>query len=146
MEVKCYRWLVVLAAAIAAAGCTQTAPSYAVDVDPHGWQQPAVLMLPNSDTLTLRDVGIFLRCNDRFSEDTLTLRVETISPDSLHVGEYLCIPFPHETFPAAIAREAAALYRNRVCFGQTGDYRMILTPTRPVRGVEAVGIHIEATP
>lgn len=146
MKGKRYLQMLVLAAAVAATGCTQSDPSYAEDVDPHGWQRPAVLLLPNSDTITLREVKLFLRCNDRFSEDTLTLRVETVTPDSMHVGEYLCIPFPRQTAPAALARENEAPYRTRIRFRQCGDYRMILTPTRPVRGIEAVGVHIEATP
>lgn len=137
--------LLVVATGVAAGSCTESGRSYAVDVDPRCWETKAALTLPNHDTLTLCDVGIFLRCNDRFTEDTLTLRIETITPDSLRVEEYLCIPFPQIRTPAAVARETKAAYRRRVLFGQSGDYRLILTPTRSVRGVEAVGATIEAT-
>lgn len=92
------------------------------------------------------DLEIFLRCNDRFAEDTLTLRIETITPDSLHVEEFLHVPFPQSHTPAAVARETRIPYRRRILLRQCGDYRMILTPTRLVRGVEAAGATLQTTP
>ena len=127
-------------------GCTQPGRPYAADVEPQGWRAGAVLTLPNDDTLAMYDLEIFLRCNDRFAEDTLTLRIETITPDSLHVEEFLHVPFPQSHTPAAVARETRIPYRRRVLLRQCGDYRMILTPTRPVRGVEAVGATLQTTP
>lgn len=147
MEIKRLIGALVLAASVfTAGGCAQTGRSYAADVDPQGWRTGAVLTLPNEDTLAKYDLELFLRCNNRFAEDTLTLRVETITPDSLRYGEFFCIPFPQTHTPAAVAREAKQLYRRRVLFGQRGSYRLILTPTRPVRGVEAVGATLQQTP
>ena len=39
-------------------------------------------------------------------------------------------------------REIVVPYRIRMRFAQQGDYHCILTPTHPVRGVEAVGINL----
>ena len=87
MEIKRLIGALVLAASVfTAGGCAQTGRSYAADVDPQGWRTGAVLTLPNEDTLAKYDLELFLRCNDRFAEDTLTLRVETITPDSLRYG------------------------------------------------------------
>lgn len=100
MEIKRLIGALVLAASVfTAGGCAQTGRSYAADVDPQGWRTGAVLTLPNEDTLAKYDLELFLRCNDRFAEDTLTLRVETITPDSLRYGEFFCIPFPQTHTP-----------------------------------------------
>ena len=145
--VKRLACLLLAGTAIAVSGgCAQPGRSYVADVDPQGWGTGTVLTLPNDDTLTMYDLEIFLRCNDRFAEDTLTLRIETITPDSLHVEEFLHVPFPQSQTPAAVARETKVPYRRRVLLRQSGDYRMILTPTRRVRGVEAVGATLQHTP
>lgn len=93
--------------------------------------------------MSLRDAEVFLRCNDRFAEDTLTLRIATIAPDSLRFEEPFLLVIPRGESPAPLMREVAVPYRIRIRFTQSGDYRCILTPTRPVRGVEAVGVNIE---
>lgn len=86
--------------------------------------------------------GGVLRCNDRFAEDTLTLRIATVTPDSLRFEEPFRLVIPRDESPAPLKREVAVPYRLRIRFTQSGDYRCILTPTRPVRGVEAVGINL----
>ena len=129
-----------IAAVAAAGGCTQPFRSNTADTDPVSWKDPAGIVLANADTTSLRDLTLFLRCNDRFGEDTLTLRIATTTPDSLRFEEFFRITSPHTNGPAAIAREIAVPYRRRVRFAREGDYRMTIAPTRPVRGIEAVGI------
>jgi len=92
---------------------------------------------------SLRDAVIFLRCNDRFAEDTLTVRIATVTPDSLRFGEWFLLVIPHPKGPAALMREAAIPYRRRIRLTQHGDYRCSVTPVRPVRGVEAVGVDLQ---
>lgn len=131
----------VVAAAVAG-GCLSPHQSTAVDVDPVAWRTPAELRLPNADTVSLRDLRIFLRCNDRFTEDTLTLRIAVQTPDSLRFEEFFPIDIPRTEGPAALARESVIPYRRSVCFARSGDYRLTIAPVRTLRGVEAVGINI----
>lgn len=112
------------------------------DVDAASWHAPAVIDLDNTDTTTLRDMDVFLRCNDLFAEDSLTMRIAVLTPDSLRCEEPLVLTVPHAHTPAAIARETVLPYRRRIRFARTGDYRITITPGRPVKGVEAVGINI----
>ena len=98
--------------------------------------------LANADTTTLRDVNLFLRCNDRFAEDSLTVHIRVRTPDSLQHEEPFVMVIPPAHTPAAISREADIPYRRRVRFDRTGDYHLTITPCRPVEGIEAVGIHI----
>ena len=130
------------AAALLAAGCMSPHGAVATDVNSASWSDPAPLTLANADTTTLRDVNLFLRCNDRFAEDSLTVRIRMRTPDSLQHEEPFVMVIPPAHTPAAISREADIPYRRRVRFDRTGDYHLTITPCRPVEGVEAVGIHI----
>lgn len=133
---------VFLGTAFFSGGCISPHQSAATDVDPLRWTEAAEIRLPNADTVTLRDAEVFLRCNDRFAEDTLTVRIATLTPDSLRFEEPFLLVIPRPEGPAALMREAVIPYRRRMRFTQSGDYRCIVTPTRPVRGVEAVGINM----
>lgn len=151
----------ILGAAALASGCTAAGLSAAADVDTREWRSPAVVCVANSDTLALRDMALFLRCNSRFREDTLTLHIETFTPDSLRLAETFLFapaapaaagperPLSGRRRPAAHAaaaparREAVACCRTRVRLRAAGTYRFVITPCRPVEGVEAAGIHFE---
>lgn len=134
------------AAAVAVAavgqGCVTQHHSAVCDVDPHGWSVSAEISYTNSDTLTLRDAALFLRCNERLKEDTLTVRIATITPDSLRFEESLQLEIPRTRGAAALTREVVIPYRHHVRLARTGDYRFRITPVRTVRGIEAVGIHL----
>lgn len=125
-----------------AAGCTAPHQSLATDVDPAAWEHAAEFTLENTDTVTLRDVRIFLTCNDRFREDTLTVHIGIRTPNRGRFEEPFRMVIPRATTPAAVMREAIIPYRLRVRFPLRGDYRLTITPCRTVRGVEAAGIHI----
>lgn len=133
---------VVACAALLAAGCISPNYSVATDVDAAAWREPATLLIANTDTTTLRDLSLFLRCNDRMPQDTLTVKIALITPDSLRCEEDFVVVVPVSRAPAALARETVVPYRRRVCFSRTGDYRMTITPRHTVKGVEAIGIHI----
>lgn len=132
----------VTAVLLLAGGCVSPRQSAAADVDPVRWSGAAEIRLANADTVTLRDAALFLRCNDRFAEDTLTVRIATVTPDSLRFEEPFLLVIPRPEGPAAMMREAVIPYRQRILFTQSGDYRFIVTPVRPVRGIEAVGINM----
>ncbi|WP_418982655.1 hypothetical protein [Alistipes sp.] len=134
----------IVAAGIAG-GCLSPHQSTAVDVDPVAWHTAAELRLPNADTLSLRDLRLFLRCNDRFTEDSFTVRIVLRTPDSLRFEESLLIDLPRSEGPAALAREHIIPYRRQVRFARSGDYLLRITPLRPLRGVEAVGLNIVAS-
>lgn len=125
-----------------AGGCDAPHLALAVDVNPNGWKNPARLAITNTDTTTLRDIRLFVRCNQRLSGDTVTLRIAFQTPDTLHYQEPFRIFIPHHTTPAALTHEVIVPYRYRVRFPRMGSYFMTLTPTREIRGIEAIGIHI----
>ncbi|MDE5579192.1 MAG: hypothetical protein K2I85_04490 [Alistipes sp.] len=133
----------IAAVALLSGACFSFHRSIAVDVDPQTWSSPAEIVLPNADTAALCDLSFFLRFDPRFRDDTLTLRIEVRTPDSLLFDEPFLFCATRVRQPAAVRREAAAAYRRRVVFRCRGDYRFSVVPVRPVVGVEAVGLYVE---
>ncbi len=122
--------------------CRMEHRSVVADVDPEAWTEAAEIVLPNDDTLARCDLSLFLRCDPRFREDTLTLRVETFSPDRLRTREYHRIAPGTTRTAASVQRVVELPYRRDVRLQAAGDYYFVLTPVRPVEGVEAAGIRI----
>lgn len=131
------------AAALLSVACRTPHRSVAADVDPLGWSDAAELAVPNADTLARCDLSFFLRFNPRFKDDTLTLRIEVRTPDSLLLDEPFLFCVTHARRPAAIYHESAVAYRRQAVFSRCGDYRFSVTPVRKVVGVEAVGLYVE---
>lgn len=132
----------LLAGGLGSGGCSAPDQTAATDVPARRWSEATEIRLENADTLTLRDAALFLRCNDRFAEDTLTVRIATLSPDSLRFEEPFLLAISRTEAPAAMMREFLIPYRRRIRPDRIGEYRFIVTPVRPVCGVEAVGIRL----
>lgn len=123
-----------------ATGCSTPYRSVAADVDAAAWGTPVELTLPNTDTLNCYDWQFFVRCDERIVPDTFTVRIAVVTPDSLRFEEPFAVRLPASTTPAARLCETLLDYRRRVRLSCTGDYRLTITPVRPLRGIEAVGI------
>lgn len=133
---------VLAAIALLTASCGPSRRSVATDVPFSAWDRPVEMAFDNDDTTSLCDLTLFLRCNDRFAEDTLTVRIEIRTPDSLRYEEPFILAIPHTNSPAALVREAAIPYRRHVRFERPGQYFVRIAPARTIRGVEAVGLDI----
>ncbi len=130
-----------LAAVIAlATGCSTPYRSVVADVDAGAWDTPVELILPNTDTLNHYDWQFFVRCDERIVPDTFTVRIAVVTPDTLRFEEPFAVQLPACATPAARLCETLLDYRRRVLLSRTGDYRLTITPVRPLRGIEAVGI------
>lgn len=112
------------------------------DTPVRGWREAVGITIDNSDTTTPRDLFLLVRRNGNFMGDTLSLAVDTFTPDSLHFCE-------RADFPVLRTRRAAALrdvvripYRRRAILRRQGCYRIAFTPLGPVDGIEAVGIDL----
>lgn len=129
----------LLAAALCS--CSTGRQSYAADTDLKSWNSAAEIVVPNTDTTTLRDISVFIYHTDTFREDSLTLRITTTTPDSLRRTEYLqLVTRRHRS--AAMSGEQAAVYRREAVFNKKGNYTMTITPVRSVKGVAATGVQL----
>lgn len=122
------------------AGCMMPERAVVADTDPSDWHRAVTLNYTNHTAPTTCEAWVFIRVTQRFHTDTLTVRIATTSPDSLHAEEYHRLVFrPHPT-PSALQRVIEIPYRRGMLLQQSGDYRFTITPTRPIRGVEAIGM------
>ncbi len=136
--------IALLGAALLLGACRSTPHRAAVvDVDPSEWAGTAEIVVENTDTLSPCDIAVFLRYDEQFADDTLTLRIEVLTPDSLRSREWLRMTMTRPRKPAALRRQAVAEYRKQAILPRSGDYRFVVGPVRPVEGVEAVGVHIK---
>lgn len=124
------------------AGCLAPVTSIATDLPSGRWSDAAVLRYANADTLTLRDLRLFVRLAETCGEDTLTVRVETCSPERLRTTEYHRLVFDARQTASAVRPVVERSYRRGVRLRETGDYHFVLTPVRPVQGIEAVGLRV----
>ncbi len=122
--------------------CGTGRQSYATDTDLKQWDGGAEILLPNIDTTTRRDISVFIFHTDVFREDTLSLRITTTTPDSLYHSEPLLFVTHHRKNAVGMSCEDVVAYRRNVVFDKQGDYKMTITPLRPVKGVAAVGIQL----
>lgn len=128
--------------ALLSTGCIAPVESVAADLPAEGWSGPVTLRYANGDTLARRELRLFLRLDETFRQDSLTLRIETRTPDSLRTVEYHRLVFggPRSATPLQTVVEIP--YRRDVQLRCTGDYLFVLTPVRPLRGAEAVGLRL----
>lgn len=136
------RALTIAVLAVLGAACATPHRTAVTDVSPLAWCDEVEIPFENADTLSLLDLSIFLRCNNRFAEDTLTVRIGLRTPDSLRCEEPFILAVPRVDGPAALVREAVVPYRRRVRLDRSGRYVLSVAPSRCVRGVEAVGVDI----
>ena len=122
------------------AGCMRPERAVVADTDPSDWHRAVTLDYTNRTAPATCEAWVFLRITQRFHTDTLTVRITTLTPDSLHAEEYHRLVFrPHPT-PSALQRVVEVPYRRGIRLQQCGNYRFTITPTRPMEGVEAVGM------
>lgn len=117
--------------------------SFASNVDPEQWSRVAVIQIPNSDTLSRRDLWIYVRHQPHELRDSLNLDIITSTPDNTSIAESVTIhlnPQHNQRRGSTITTEQ--LYRTNVLWNQRGDYKLHILPTTLTKGVEAVGIKL----
>lgn len=120
-------------------GCTAPEEAFVSDVKAFDRDHTAIVRLENR-AAAQGELKLFLRTNDRFKEDSLTVRIATFTPDSLHTEELhrLILPAPRRI--NALKQVVEIPYRRGVRLHAAGNYYFTITPTRSVEGVEAVGV------
>lgn len=123
-----------------AGGCTTQEQAYVTDVTAFDPDHTAIVRMENHRANSYGELKIFLRTDDRFTEDSLTVRVVTFTPDSLRTEELHRLILPRPKRINALKQILEIPYRRSVRLRHEGTYYFSLTPTRSVAGIEAVGI------
>ncbi len=126
---------------VAMVGC-MTNPSVAVDVDARAWQSTVHLEVSNSDTITLRDINLFMRCEQGMVADSIELNVMTVAPDGSSYSEDFTIHMPQSSDRKSNVRFIEQCYRQRVRLVQRGAYSIYLRPYAVYKGVESWGVSV----
>ena len=128
-------------------GCGTQSTSMSVPIDPAGWRSGSlrVLRFNNTDTVTLRDLTLFVVHDNRAAgyETCLDMEVEVQSPDGTKFNENVKVEIDRSD-EKNIIRQSSSTYRREVRLKDSGEYRILLRNRNslPVRGVRAVGIEI----
>lgn len=119
--------------------CITPERSVAVDTNPAMWMREVQLAYQNPHPQAT-EIRLFLRVDDRFRTDSLTVRITTLTPDSLRAEELHRLIIPARPTAAPLQRVVEVPYRRGVELRQQGTYRFDIAPVRPIKGVEAVGM------
>ena len=134
-------WLLAMGALfMVACGGSAERHSEVHDIEGEVWNAPEEFVYSNEDSLSQRDISIVVRYSMDYVAVSVTLRVMTISPDSLLFEEPFTLHIPH--LADMRPEEQTFVYRRNVTLRNKGDYRFRLTPEEPVEGIAAVGVVI----
>ncbi len=127
-------------------GCTCEVNSVAVEVNPSGWTggQTVQAIFPNRDTLSVREISVFMLCCGRTGSDSLELFLTTITPDSLSVTETIVL-YPSAAVGTTRYRQVTRPYRSNIILGKTGEYHFEFSHEYipSLEGIKAVGINVK---
>ena len=130
------------------AGCrTHGNISVSAPTDPTGWDigSMRVVRFQNHDTLTPRDLTLFMVHDTRTADDahTVKIEVEMHTPHGTKFSENITVGIDRPDQKNTI-NQSSRTYRTKAILSDTGEYRIVLKnkALRPLRGVRAVGIEI----
>ena len=127
---------------LAAAGCAPKDKSICY-VNPDNWSEPATVVADNVATDVLLDVVFNVRCNADLNLRILPVVIRTIAPNGLECIEQAFWTFGENDGPAAVASLQRVCYRSTCLLDQVGEYKFVVSPREPVRGIEAVIVNVE---
>ncbi len=139
------RGLFALILAVGLGGCIASQSSVVENVNASGWRETKEITMMNSDTVTLRDLDIFMRYHPTLSPISFNISIESIAPDSTSCVEEITIYLDTSPDGRGVAKLSSHPYRKDVLWRQVGEYRLLITPTTTVEGIEAIGVNVKSS-
>lgn len=128
------------------AGCTSEVTAVSAEVNPSGWDRKQIVqaIFPNKDTLSMREIEVFMLSNGRVGSDSLELFLTTVTPDSLTVTERIVL-YPSREPDNTRYHQTSTPYRSNVLLAKAGEYRFEFRHEyiSPVEGIKAIGVNIK---
>jgi hypothetical protein len=118
--------------------------AHVADVNPNEWLpgDTVHITVANADTLSVRNLSLFVRYNSQLRQSALNLHVSTTTPDGTRHSEHFSLHGLSLVHDKNGYGEADALYRSDVVLAQAGNYKFAFTPADTVVGVSAIGVLI----
>lgn len=145
-----FSFTVILSVFSAFFGCASENNAAAADVNPKGWEKDdyALVNYYNSDTVSFKDIYVFLVYNDSFSDHAnfLDLEISVTSPDGIIMTEdwiyYLSGSKKSKIYSGF--GEDSYPYRFQVKLSETGNYSFGFKHKSPesIKGIKAIGIEM----
>ncbi|MCC8018478.1 MAG: gliding motility lipoprotein GldH [Rikenellaceae bacterium] len=135
-------YAIIAAMAAILTGCMSYHTERAADVDPAGWQpaDTAWVAVPNTDTLSARDLSFIVRYNTRMRHEAISLTVTVVAPDSVRFSEQVVLyPLPRAA-KHSDHYESVIPYRTGNVLRRQGSYMFGFTPSEKLTGITAVGV------
>lgn len=107
-------------------------------VNPANWSNGAVVIIDNVDTQHLLDIEFFVKHNADFNLKTLPVVIRSIAPNGLECIDQAFWVFDEYDATATTASLQKIGYRSTCLLDQVGEYKFVISPLEPVRGIEAV--------
>ena len=108
------------------------------------WFDSEEFVYDNSDTLYRRNISLTVRYDGDYVSDSVPLKILTISPDSMVLGEDFTLHIPH--LADMRPEEHTFIYRSNVLLKRSGEYRFRITPLEPIDGIASVGLIVDERP
>lgn len=132
-------YVIVMVVAAVAVSCNEAQHSVVMhDMESCAWSNAEEFTYDNTDSLAKRDLSLVVRYGTGYVADSVSLRILTISPDSMVTEEPFTLRIPRikEVRP----EEQTFLYRRNVVLSRKGEYHFRLTPDSIVDGISSIGI------
>jgi hypothetical protein len=131
-------------------GCISAVEEVAAETDPSGWDKShsAVVRFDNRDTVSVRNIDIFIVCNDLSARnhDSIGLSVTTLTPDSLRTVETITLYTAGSDGDGnAGYYHVSRPYRHEAVLSKEGEYLFEFSHEyeTPLKGVKAIGITVK---
>ena len=134
-------YVIVMAVAAIAVSCTEAQHGVVMhDMESCAWSTTEQFTYDNTDSLAKRDLSFVVRYGTGYVADSVSLRILTISPDSMVTEEPFTLRIPRikEVRP----EEQTFLYRHNVVLSRKGEYHFRLMPDTIVEGISSIGIMV----
>ncbi len=115
-----------------------------VDLTSDEWCSPSEVRftVEPCDTTELCSVLLHARYGKDVSCDRLEMMLSITAPDGVQWSEPYTLSLPAPSKPQQVA---SAIYRERVKWGQSGEYTITFTPLHIYRGVSSIGVELQNT-
>lgn len=132
-------------------GCGGVSDSvgYVADTPIREWREGVSIEIPNDDTLSRRDIDIFVKHQPQCELESVRLRIYTSSPDNTIHYDDVTLPLHRSTWGRRSSSQVnISPYRKDVVWRQRGIYKVDIFPIdtiAQISGIEAVGLTISRT-
>ncbi len=135
------RYALILLAMVGSVGCIASHQSVVEDVNVEWWGESKEFSINNIDTVTLRDMEIFVCYYPSMVADSISLIVDITTPDTLTLRERVTIYLNNKPSERSQSRITQRIYRDNIVWSELGEYTIGITPASNYHGISAVGIN-----